>query len=184
MSEVRDSQRAKLYKAETFLMVFGKGQERLSTVQSIEEYVAHVLSSVWLIKRYPCLANAKIEVRDGRGRIRACGAYSYIKMPKWSRCKAVVLHELAHSFIKRIYHHEVAAHGWEFCDLLLEMVQHFLGSDAGSELKASYKKHRVRWHSKKTRSADKPKRQMPPQALEALRKWREQRKAAKEITSS
>lgn len=35
-------------------------------------------------------------VTDGRGRRHACGSRAEIKLPRWARTRAVVLHECAH----------------------------------------------------------------------------------------
>jgi putative metallohydrolase (TIGR04338 family) len=174
----RDSQRSKLYAAE--VAVKWVDNERLETVEEMETWVRHILASKWLTNNFPSLRNIEIGVKDGRGRSQAGGSHSYITMPKWSRSKDVVLHEISHSFISRIYGHEnVAAHGREYARILLLLVRHFMGKENYLRLRASFKECRVRFSLRKNRQVDpsKPKRVMPVAALEALRKYREEKRA-------
>jgi putative metallohydrolase (TIGR04338 family) len=168
-----------LYNAEHFVNL--PNDTNLVDIKSVEKFVAKVLSSRWLIKKYPKLAVADIAVKDGRGRRKACGGLHSISLPAgWARHKLVILHEQSHSFCDRIYgRNGIAGHGWEFAAMLLDLVRHFLGKEDYLLLKRSFKEHRVRLRPKKERDPNKPKRVMPPAAIEALKKYREQRRIAK-----
>jgi putative metallohydrolase (TIGR04338 family) len=173
----RDSQRSKLYSAEQYCHWTNSTQ--FHTVPRVQEFVEKVLNSKWLLKKYPSLSKARIEVRDGRGRRKACGSYAYIKLPYgddgWARTTHVVLHELTHSFMTRVGIGRAAPHGREFARLFLELVRHFMGKQDYLSLKAAFKKFRVKF-SLERKKTDKPKRVMPPAAIEALKHYREQKK--------
>jgi hypothetical protein len=76
-----------------------------------------------------------------------------IKMPLWSRSKAVIIHEIAHHCSDEAHGtRDVAAHGWQFAATLLELVTHEMGADIGTELKASYKAKKVRHKAPRQRA--------------------------------
>ncbi|MEZ5848208.1 MAG: hypothetical protein R3C70_15780 [Geminicoccaceae bacterium] len=60
------------------------------------------------------------EVTDGRGRRHACGSRAVIKLPRWARTKAVVLHECAHGLA-------ADAHGPEFVRVYIGLLETFAG---------------------------------------------------------
>lgn len=146
MARARDTQRSRLYASENFLQSRGP---RYETVDEMQAYVDRLLRSAWFKRRWPRTAGGGIEVRDGRGRSRACAttdwAQRIIKMPRWSRSQAVVLHEIAHHCTDEAHGvRDVAAHGWQFAATLLELVTHEMGAEAGQDLRASYKAKNVR----------------------------------------
>jgi len=146
MARARDTQRQKVYNAENFLQRRGP---RYETVAEMQVYVDKLVASAWFRRRWPRTAGGGIEVRDGRGRSRACAttdwAQRIIKMPRWSRSKSVVLHEVAHHCADEAHGvRDVAAHGWQFAATLLELVTHEMGVEAGKGLKESYKAKKVR----------------------------------------
>ncbi|MCB9942391.1 MAG: hypothetical protein H6851_02030 [Geminicoccaceae bacterium] len=60
------------------------------------------------------------EVTDGRGRRHACGSRTVIKLPRWARTPAVVLHECAHGLS-----HD--GHGPGFVRTYVELLVDFAG---------------------------------------------------------
>lgn len=153
MSRARDSQRQRVYDAEKFLQDVGP---RMETVAEIQAYVDHLLSSAWFRRRWPRVARKGIEVRDGRGRRRAVAetiwGVNLIRMPAWSRSKAVILHEVAHHCTDEAHGlRDVAAHGWQFAGTLLELVTHEMDDVYGMHLKDRYKAEKVRFKAPRRR---------------------------------
>jgi putative metallohydrolase (TIGR04338 family) len=163
-SSIRDSQRKRLYDAEDAVFDKSKPPEWAS-VSEVQDYVDFVTATdAW--KALEVGNEEPISVRDGRGRRKAAAeAFSnYITMPKWSRCKWVTLHELAH--IAEAYRADyepgygwpgyenehgrvvltrtTAPHGPGYAGVYLYLVREFLGEDAHDALLESFGAHRVR----------------------------------------
>lgn len=88
----RDFQRARVYRWEAE-HVFPHAGERLSLDQCrtlVEEAYR------WRERPGPDPSWKPPLVTDGRGRRHACGSREVIKLPRWSRTRAIVLHECAH----------------------------------------------------------------------------------------
>lgn len=68
-------------------------------------------------------------VSDGRGRRHACGSREVIKLPRWSRTTAIVLHECAHGM-------SADAHGPQFVAAYVALLVRFAGFD-GAALRSS-----------------------------------------------
>lgn len=68
-------------------------------------------------------------VTDGRGRRHACGSREVIKLPRWARTTAVVLHECAHGMADD-------QHGPRFVAVYVALLERFAGFDA-TELRRS-----------------------------------------------
>jgi putative metallohydrolase (TIGR04338 family) len=149
----RDSQRSKVYAAERFWRYSGGGRhvgarnERLETVPEMQAWVDKITASAWWQQRYPHVS--KITVRDGAGQRRALGypGRRMISMPKWSRSRGVILHEVAHVIAPT----GTAWHGWEYCAELLALVQHFLGKEEADALRAAFDQERVRYRKPRQR---------------------------------
>lgn len=165
---MRDSQKSKLYRAERSLSQFTEHEEM--TLVEIEAYLNKLVRSAWFQRRWPNIQEARL-FGDGRGRRSACGwkhgGTAYMTLPRWARNKPVVLHELAHSTSR---HH---GHGWAFAADYLTLITHELGEQAGKELRAAYKKNRVRY--KKPRI----KRPLSSAQLAALERGRAKLKEAR-----
>jgi len=158
----RDTQRSKVYKAERVAFRdHAEANERLPEIADIERFVKHV----WSLKRVQdAFPRAVVEwrlgrpeVHDGRGRRSPCGAMGFISMPKWSRNKWIVLHELAHVISRRIDCY-IAGHGWEYAACYLTLVRLVLGVEAHDLLKAQFKAHRVRYSQPRKRAPLSPER--------------------------
>jgi hypothetical protein len=59
-------------------------------------------------------------VTDGRGRRHACGSRAVIKLPRWARTAAIVLHECAHGMADD-------QHGPRFVAAYVALLERFLG---------------------------------------------------------
>jgi hypothetical protein len=68
-------------------------------------------------------------VTDGRGRRHACGSRQAIKLPRWARTRAIVLHECAHGLAADL-------HGPEFVAVYVDLLARFAGLDPAA-LRAS-----------------------------------------------
>ena len=129
----RDFQRARLYRWETE-EVLPRSPEPLSLVacaELVEQAYrwaegAAALEPGW----QPPI------VGDGRGRRHACGSRQQIKLPRWARTRAIVLHECAHGLADDL-------HGPRFVDRYVALLDRFLGLDR-DELYASLARHRIR----------------------------------------
>jgi hypothetical protein len=64
------------------------------------------------------------EVGDGRGRRHACGSRDTIRLPRWARTRAVVLHECAHGMADD-------QHGPQFVAAYVALLEQFAGLDRG-----------------------------------------------------
>lgn len=152
--KTRDTQRSRVYKADHALDKYG----RLETVPEIERFVR----KVWKSKRVQAAFRRATKwtpvVEDGRGRRRAGGGYTGITMPKWSRTKGVILHELAHTVMHREGYEDDPAHGWRFCRTYLLLVLYALGREAHDDLKAAFKANRIRFTEPRKRKPLSPER--------------------------
>lgn len=162
---MRDSQRSKVYAAENAIT---KGR-LFEEMDSVKAFVAKVQASSSLQKKYGEFLSPHIHVGDGRARRKAGGNAQGIWMPKWSRSELIICHELAHTISSRKYRvrwtaggsaDKIAGHGWEFCEVYLDLVRVMLGNSTAEELKQSFTKHKVRFRPKKTIS---------PERMEKLR---------------
>jgi hypothetical protein len=90
----RDSQRSKVYWWESKCVsegIFGpKATEGMELAQC-KELAREVFQAYTL--------SFRLEVKDGRRRSSACGTMYDIRLPRWSRKRYIVLHEVAHSFV-------------------------------------------------------------------------------------
>lgn len=144
----RDSQRKKVYTAER--KAFSGAEVDLPEVVDVERYIHHVCGLGRVKKSFPELAWRYITVGDGRRRRAAGGDGRGIYMPRWSRRKWIVLHELAHTIMDRRYSNAVG-HGWQYAWIYLTLVRHAMGVDAYCRLKTEFKAHRVRYKAPRKR---------------------------------
>lgn len=144
----RDNQRAKVYAAEKVLDTLPRACRRHETVEACRQRVSTILSSRCVTKLRDDFGQHPIglvRVGDGRGRSSAASFGGEIRLPKWARKEWVILHELAHEVAPRR-----VRHGWPFAFTYLKLVSRFLGKDAHDALRASFKKHRVRYRPKRS----------------------------------
>lgn len=139
MKRPRDMQRQRVYDAE--VSAFGESTCEFDSLGGVEAFVERALARQSIRRRYP-RAEWEIEVRDGRGRRRGGGNIGHITMPKWTRSRWYVLHELAHTLTVRP---DEAWHGWRFCACYLDLVGAMLGAEAKRQLRDQFKAGRVRY---------------------------------------
>lgn len=131
----RDSQRAKLYRAEDEV----NPGRRLPTVDKLQAFVDDVAGSDWFLARW---GPRTFEVRPGHGHRRATAdANGVLQMPRWARAEVVVLHEMAHCLTPVAF----AAHGPEYAGVLLALVRRAVSPGTAQHLEDAFARHRVRW---------------------------------------
>ncbi len=146
MARARDSQRSKVYKAQRVI----DGKSFFNSVPKTQAYVDKITRSVWWKKQHRGYIKT-VKVKDGRRRKRA-SAYgaNTIVMPSWSRYEMVILHELAHCIVHSYDAPEIeAGHGRLYASLFLKIVKRFMGKWEHDQLKASFKRHRVKYIPKR-----------------------------------
>jgi hypothetical protein len=121
----RDFQRTRVYRWEAAHVLPHAAQPL--TLEACRTLVAAVFR--WANRPAPI-------VTDGRGRRHACGSPEAIKLPRWARTPAIVLHECAHGLARDM-------HGPEFVAVYVELLERFAGLDGG-ELRASLDAAQVR----------------------------------------
>ena len=114
----RDFQRTRVYRWEAAHVLPHAAQPL--TLEACRTLVAAVFR--WADRPAPI-------VTDGRGRRHACGSPEAIKLPRWARTPAIVLHECAHGLARDM-------HGPEFVATYVELLARFAGFNA-DELRAS-----------------------------------------------
>jgi hypothetical protein len=121
----RDFQRARVYRWEAE-HVFPRAGDRLSL-----ERCRALVEAAYRWREEPGAepAWAPPVVTDGRGRRHACGSRAAIKLPRWARTRAVVLHECAHGMADD-------QHGPGFVAAYVELLARFAGLD-GAGLRAT-----------------------------------------------
>jgi hypothetical protein len=112
----RDFQRGRVYRWEA-LHVFPHAGQRLSLAacRSLVEAAYR-----WREAPGDDPGWAPPRVTDGRGRRHACGSREVIKLPRWSRTRAVVLHECAHGMADD-------QHGPRFVAVYVALLERFAG---------------------------------------------------------
>jgi len=144
----RDSQRARVYRAEREAFdVYSDSTPRLDFA-AVERFVAGVIAESWFTDTFGMLG--AVRIKDGRGTRHAYSAYDQrrhsvlFSFPRWSRSLPVLLHEIAHPASLR-RHGLVAAHGPEFAAAYLCLVERHLGAAAWERLQAAFADNRVRY---------------------------------------
>ena len=117
----RDFQRARVYRWEAAQVL---GQPGAAEPLSLEACRALVEAVFRWAERPDPLASAWAppRVTDGRGRRHACGSREAIKLPRWARTRAIVLHECAHGLAADL-------HGPVFVAVYVDLLARFAGLD-------------------------------------------------------
>lgn len=165
MKRPRDSQKSKVYAAE--LAAFGDPGESM-TLDECRLLVEKVCRSKVVQQRYPwaCMIDAcGIEIADGRGTRLARGSAHRLNLPKWARCKYVVLHELAHALTDE---HDGAWHDWRFAECYLYLVRVFMGRGYEDSLKREFKSRKVRHRPKRQSTMTDAQRQAARERMKSV----------------
>ncbi len=150
MKPPRDSQRARLYAAERVAFEAEYRVLRLETLPAVRAFLDGVLADSRFRAVYGHFSSVRL--KDGRGTRHAYAAYDQetravlFSLPRWSRTRPIVLHELAH--VASLHRHgRIAPHGPEFAAVYIELVERHLGRIAALRLKRLFRVHRVRFGS-------------------------------------
>jgi putative metallohydrolase (TIGR04338 family) len=131
----RDSQRARLYRAEGEVA----SGRRLPTVERMQSWVDGLAATDWFLARW---GERVFDVRPGFGHRRATAdANGVLQMPKWARTELVLLHEVAHCLTPST----CAAHGPEYAGVLLALARRGMGPATAQALEDAFDRQRVRW---------------------------------------
>lgn len=131
----RDSQRARLYRAETEV----DSGRRLPTVERMQAWVDALAGADWFQARW---GERAFDVRPGFGHRRATAdQHGVLQMPKWARTELVLLHEVAHCLTPVT----CAAHGPEYAGVLLALARRAMSPATAQALEDAFDRQRVRW---------------------------------------
>lgn len=154
---MRDSQRSKFWRA--VREDVPQLREKLPEVKDIEKFVKRVCTYASLQRRYPALkVGPAFTIGDGRGMSYPRRNGTMLCYPTGSRHKYYVLWLIAlyldsrRSSAHRPY--SGASHGWSMCAVYMDLVRYGMGKEAADELKAAFKKHKVRWKKPVERKAE------------------------------
>ena len=137
------------------------------TIEQCQALVDKVLASKYVQRKYsPQFHSLPVYPTHAGGRASAGGGWHYvrahddyewrgrhIRLGVWARQPIVVLHEIAHHLAGLSHGHD-----WRFCQVMLDLVRHFMGREAHDALKASFKEHRVRFTEPRKRGPVSPER--------------------------
>jgi len=168
--KVRDYQRSKVYAAEW--AAHGTGQPDFATHDETVRYANQIMRSEFWQDRG--LNNVAVGTRNGRGGVAYGKTRIGISAP--ARKRWVVIHELAHCATLQNYANtgdSWAGHGWQFCELYVDMVDEFLGGEIASRLQDEMDARKVQ----RSDPGAKPIKALDPKRVEAARKAVATRKA-------
>jgi len=174
----RDTQKKKLYAAErTAEMLRWWDAKPMGTMVEVWVFLDRVRKDKWFRRHY---GTWNFRVGDGRGARIARGGYNgrslfkehiaYLKLPAWARTPLIILHEISHGVTIQKHGTQIAWHGREYAAIYLDLVRHFLGTEAGDRLRASYKAKGVK---------HRPKRVLSPEQLVVMQERGRQLAAAR-----
>jgi putative metallohydrolase (TIGR04338 family) len=134
------------------------------SVPEMQALINKWCSSKVLQRRYPRAARPP-RVTDGRSRRRG-GAYGReLRMPRSTRNKPYLLHELAHYLVPAAGR---PAHGWEYAECYLYLVRVFLGKASEEALRREFKTGHVRYREPRRSTMTPEQRQL---ARERMLAW-------------
>lgn len=152
---MRDNQKARLYASEAVLNPLGS----LMTIEECKRQVDRITDLRGIRGRWG-LRNLRVVATNGRG--GRTDGYT-IRLGTQARTMAYLCHEVAHCLMPWSGYE---AHGPEFAGVLLHVVRQVMGKDAADTLRASFRKHRVRYSLKAIPAGLSP---MPPSRAEQQR---------------
>jgi hypothetical protein len=138
----RDSQRARVYRAELPLPV-----SPLPGLAACARFADRVVGTLWWHARFPQLGFADLpRLRPGNGARTAFFSETdrglAITLPRRYRTKGVMLHELAHWALHD--QPDLPTHGSTFARLVLDATDEFCGAEPARALADAYQAERVR----------------------------------------
>ena len=146
--KIRDSQRSKVYRAESNLCAQEYNGLAGDTINDTIRFVEKVASNKKLLEKYPSLADGIIvKMNRCRSTSFAYGTRSITFSRIHFRNKTVILHEMAHIISKRHYGWDISGHGWQFAKTYLDLVRAILGVNAYTNLKESFRSNKVKYNA-------------------------------------
>lgn len=147
MNRPRDSQRSKVYRAELEFEAALDGRNPIyPDIHAIRARVEQIVGTHWWQSRFPHVSC--VLVKDGRGRRFPGGRaplegspVGSISLPRNTRNKMTVLHELAHVVAPA----QEAWHGKNFVRCYLALTDTWIGQMEGLALRWFLAKNRVKW---------------------------------------
>jgi len=168
--KARDYQRSKVYAAEW--AAHGHTPVEFATHDETVRYANQIMRSEFWQDRG--LIEVAVGTSAGRGGIAYGKGLIRISAP--ARKRWVVIHELAHCATSQNYANTGdtwAGHGWQFCELYVDMVDEFLGGEIASRLQDEMDARKVQ----RSDPGSKPVKASTPKRVEAARKAAATRKA-------
>jgi len=125
---VRDSQKQKVYDSETFYFKTEKLNDK--DVLALVDLAMEGELVSFLKNNFTSAVSAPVDVElcPSKKLKTAKGGYSGITLPDWAKNELIVLHELAHTLMHRIFsfseraEKRIQSHGAEFCYIYLSLV--------------------------------------------------------------
>lgn len=150
--QVRDGQKSKLYKAEHEAFRGYVGRD-VSTQAKYQARVDEITGSQWM-RDATGVQDFKIRVRFSSRIVNRATIFTRFGRIETGMQPAicnewVLVHELSHLAHDYTTKWDHAAHGRQFADLYLAMVSRFLGVEWHDRLKASFRKHGVKYKRRK-----------------------------------
>jgi hypothetical protein len=144
---MRDFQRQKIYDSDRqFRRKYKSELKFYKNLSEIQIFLNEILANKWFKK-----FNIKhIHVYCSKGNV----AYGWLednytiamKLPKWSKNQATILHEIAHGICDRIYFdRDIAPHGIEYADMYLNLIFHILGENTYQTAIEIFIKNKVKY---------------------------------------
>jgi predicted SprT family Zn-dependent metalloprotease len=144
---MRDFQKQRLYDAENDTLMW---EQKFSDHMNKEETVAFVdkiACSQWWRNRG---GRHKVEIYIGRAHCRGHALPEYISLPTWACFPMYILHELTHLLLYDQTGTEMH-HTRPFCKMYLQMLKHWLGTNAEVDMRACFRKHKVKYRVSKVK---------------------------------
>lgn len=141
-NRIHDTQRERVYAAERLV-----GEEPIfESLTAVQAWIDGIVASDWWQKRFPKIK--KIVALDGRGRNNGVGGrltghpeIGYVRLPKATRYRLYILHEMAHVAQPQWS----ACHGKEFCRVFMALVRRWMGRAAAHALRNAFRRNVVMW---------------------------------------
>lgn len=131
----RDSQRARVYKAENELVWYRTRE--FDSLEEVERYVNSLTGKAWFKKMY---GSRKVKVEPKRNNAKARGGYGTVWLPRWAWTKGIIAHEVAHA-VK----YTDPWHSPVFCGHFIFLVEKTMGADKAMDLKRAFLRNKVDW---------------------------------------
>jgi len=185
MSRPRDSQRQKVWRA------FRDAQKNFVSDEVVEhpmKYIKHLCQSKWFFKRLTWITTDRGVFSSSKNDLSVIyknrkNTYTYNGLGtifisvKDSYKESDMLMLACHAAFRRRYADDYAGHGREFVKFFIDVLKHFIGKTNADVMKVSCNNFHVKYSMKKAGS--KP-RLMPLAAIEALQKYRAEKRRREE----